>query len=374
MSDIRQLREQVAGKLLASVDRASHLRTFVGLDGFVDEIIHVVDKRHNAESFDRLRTIALFGERMSAAAGQSTNVEVVTQITKLGGNGPIMGNALASFGLKVTYLGCLGYPNLHPVFEEFARRAEVHSIAAPGLTDALEFEDGKIMVGKHFSLKEVNWKNIQERFGREKFASKFNGADFVGFVNWTMLPYMSDVWEAVLKEVMPGSSARRRVMFIDLADPEKRTAQDIRRALDLIVRFEKYFEVILGLNEKEAHEIGKVLGLEVGDKTRDGLIALAREIAARVKVSTLMVHPVQYALAVTGGELSIVDGPYDPNPKITTGAGDHMNSGFCLGKMLGFDNGSSLLAGVGTSGFYVRNAASPSMPDLAGFLRNWPSK
>ena len=55
-----------------------------------------------------------------------------------------MANSLASFGLRVAYLGNLGYPNLHPVFEEFSHKADVHSIADPGLTDALEFEDGKV--------------------------------------------------------------------------------------------------------------------------------------------------------------------------------------------------------------------------------------
>ena len=69
--------------------------------------------------------------------------------------------------MKVTYLGNLGYPNLHPVFRDFATRAEVHSIAEPGTTDALEFDDGKIMIGKHASLKEINWQNIQARYGLE---------------------------------------------------------------------------------------------------------------------------------------------------------------------------------------------------------------
>ena len=135
----------------------------------------------------RLPTIGQLAERLAAAAGRSTNIELVSQLNKLGGNGPIMANALASFGLKVTYLGILGYPNLHPVFAEFAKRAEVHSIAEPGYTDALEFEDGKIMLGKHQSLKQMNWENIKGRFGQDKFAAKFGSADLVGFVNWTML-------------------------------------------------------------------------------------------------------------------------------------------------------------------------------------------
>src|SRR6266705_3669236 len=132
-----QLRSQCAAQLTDCVGRASELTAFIGLDGFVDEILHVVDKRESAENYLRLPTIAQLAERLAAAAGRSTNVELVSQLTKLGGNGPIMANALASFGLKVTYLGNLGYPNLHPVFAEFASRAEVYSIAEPGYTDAL---------------------------------------------------------------------------------------------------------------------------------------------------------------------------------------------------------------------------------------------
>jgi len=47
----------------------------------------------------------------------------------------------------------------------------------------------------------------------------------------------------------------------DLADPEKRTREDIAHALELISAFQKYFDVILGLNEKEGYEIGANLGL-----------------------------------------------------------------------------------------------------------------
>src|SRR4051812_16991671 len=198
-----ELRQNCAHQLSNGKERIARMTAFVGLDGFVDEILHVVDKRESADKYLRLPTIAQLAERLAGAAGRSTNVELVGQLTKLGGNGPIMANALASFGLKVTYLGILGFPNLHPVFGEFARRAEVHSIAEPGYTDALEFEDGKVMLGKHQSLREMNWENIKSRFGLEKFSQLLGKADLVGFVNWTMLTAMSDIWSNVLKEICP---------------------------------------------------------------------------------------------------------------------------------------------------------------------------
>ncbi len=367
-----ELRAQCASQLLASVTRASAMKAFIGLDGFVDEILHVVDKRESADEYSRLARIEQLAKRFAAAAGRSTNVELVSQVTKLGGNGPIMANALASFGLKVTYLGILGYPNLHPVFADFANRAEVHSIAEPGYTDALEFEDGKIMLGKHESLKQMNWANIKARFGLESFAAHFGRADLVGFVNWTMLTSMSDIWSGVLREICPEMKGLRRKLFFDLADPEKRTRADLRRALQLIEAFQKYFDVILGLNEKEGDEVAAALGLKTGRGSPESLLKLCQEIHSRLPVETVVIHPTAYALASGPDRAVIVQGPFEPKPKITTGAGDHFNSGFCLARLLGFSTELCLLTGVATSGFYVRTGRSPTIPDLGQMLRQWP--
>jgi sugar/nucleoside kinase (ribokinase family) len=219
----------------------------------------------------------------------------------------------------------------------------------------------------------MNWANIQGRFGKDKFAAKFGSADLVGFVNWTMLTHMSEIWSAVLEEICPGMKGPRRKLFIDLADPEKRTREDIAGALALITAFQKHLDVILGLNEKEGYEIGKVLDLNVSDHTPAGLMKLCRDIHQRVPVDTLVIHPTAFALASGPDGTATVEGPFTPKPKITTGAGDHFNSGFCLGKLLGFSTEQSLLTGVATSGFYVRTGQSPGMIDLAGMLRNWPT-
>src|SRR5438105_14787466 len=45
----------------------------VGLDGFVDEIIAVVDTRKNHEHFDPVRTIDELGEKIKDAAGERPN-------------------------------------------------------------------------------------------------------------------------------------------------------------------------------------------------------------------------------------------------------------------------------------------------------------
>jgi sugar/nucleoside kinase (ribokinase family) len=368
-----QLRDSCASKLESAAPHISQIQAFVGLDGFVDEIIHVVDKRADSEKYERLPTIKRLAERIAAAAGKSTNIELVTKLIKLGGNGPIMANALASLGIRVTYLGALGYPDLHPVFKKFAQKADVFSVAEAAHTDALEFEDGKLMLGKMVPLNEMTWTNIQDRFGREKFAAHFGGSQLVAFVNWTMIPHMSRIWESLLAELCPSLAGPKRKLFFDLADPEKRTPADIRHALALIEKFGSYFDVILGVNEKEACEIAKAIGIPVRPLTPEGVSGMALEMASKISVNTLVVHPVRYALAVSGGLVEVVEGPLVEKPVITTGAGDHFNSGFCTGKLLGLSNAESLLCGVSTSGYYVRTAQSPSVLQLAALMRDWPA-
>jgi sugar/nucleoside kinase (ribokinase family) len=371
MINSTERRQKCAELLKANVSAAAKMSAFIGMDGFIDEIVHVVDKRVNPTEFVRLPTIEKFGARVSAAAGKSTNFEMVPQLVKLGGNGPIMANAIAQFGIKLSYLGALNYPDIHPVFKEFSEKGDVHSIANAGRTDALEFDDGKLIIGRMTQLGEVNWENIVARYGKEKFIEKFTNSDLVGFVNWTMLPFMSEIWEVVLKDICPTLSGKRRKLFFDLADPEKRSKGDIQRALALVSRFEKYFDVILGLNEKEGYEIGEVLSLDTSDHSPAGLAKMALKIQSELKINTLVIHPVAFALAVSGGKVDLVQGPFCEKPLISTGAGDHFNSGFCLGKMLGLDNVNSLMVAVSTSGFYVRTAKSPTVSDLAQFLADW---
>ena len=154
----------------------------------------------------------------------------------------------------------------------------------------------------------------------------------------------------------------------------KRHHADIRHALERIGQLQQYFDVILGLNEKEANEIGHVLGLPPAQSTPVALSRLAHEIADKLPIHTLVVHPTRFAVAVTAGQVSVAKGLYTAKPLITTGAGDHFNAGFCLGKLLGFADDLALLVGVTNSGHYVRTAQSPTVPQLAAQLQAWPNE
>lgn len=350
------------------------LHSVIGFDGFVDEILTVVDQRVSATDYVPIQTIAQLGAKISAAAGQSSNYELVVQRVKLGGNGPIMANALGHLGTPLVYIGSVGQPDepahLHPVFASLAQLGEVLVISGAGHTDALEFTDGKLMLGKIGAMSDMNWANLLRQVGLDRLIALYENAGLIGMVNWTMLPNLSEVFTNLQRQVWPKLSARRRVVFVDLADPEKRRREDLKAVLESLQHFAPA-EVVLGVNFKEAQQVCAVLGLSLPDESAEH--SAAADIRNQLGLSAVVIHPRASAGCATAAGAWRYQGPFVAQPKISTGAGDHFNAGFALGYALGFAPEECLASGVAASGYYVREAASPTAQQLAGFLDALPA-
>ncbi|MDI9414327.1 MAG: PfkB family carbohydrate kinase [Bacillota bacterium] len=348
----------------------------LGFDGFIDKIIKVVDKRESIDSYIPINSIAQFGERISRASGLSTNIELVPITTKLGGNGPIMGNAMVRLGVEISYVGALGIPNIDPIFFDFIEHCQdVYSIGEPGQTDALEFSDGKIMLGKMESLGQIGWDTLLAEVGEENINRIFGDVDLVANLNWTMVNRMNEIWQGFLDFLSTSNLKNRPSFFVDLADPGKRNEEDLSLALELLKQFTAYYKVVLGLNYREALEVASVLRIKPMEELEAmGLEELVSALAAKLDLSCIVIHAIEGAIAFKDGECVYVDGPYTATPKLTTGAGDNFNAGFCLGLMLGLTLEEILIMGTATSGFYVRNSHSPTLEELISFLGLWKER
>ena len=353
--------------------KAPNLSAFMGFDGFIDEIIAVVTKREDAHNYSAFTTISEFGDRIKSAAGKSSNIELVTKQAKIGGNGPIMGLSLASLGVKLTYTGALGENTVNPVFKKLEDKCEnVYSLCESGHTDALEFNDGKLMLGKLESLKEVNWANIVKVLGQDKLNDLISNSDCFAFVNWTMLPYMSDIWKELNKSFQQLKPQRNFPVFIDLADFEKRTAEDCLEAIEIMKEMNKYAIVTLGLNLSEGQQMGELLGYSVSqEQDMDTVKELAAFIQKETGLEAVCVHPRDFAVAADVNGTYGAYGPYTDKPKISTGAGDHFNAGYFCGTLIGLNQQQALTLGVLNSGYYVRTAISGSLDDLHNFAGLW---
>lgn len=230
---------QLAQKLLLLDDRGEQkpISFLIGFDGFTDEIAACVDERRSVTEFSTIRTIPAFAKRLHQAAQKSTNIELVTIKKKAGGNGPILAEALISLGYAPTLIGAMGYPQIEPIFEPLSHKcSSLFSLAASGHTDALEFQDGKILLGKVESIFAINEKSLLERIPLPELITLIDNQDVVASVNWTMVLGTTGIWKMLIRDVFPHISKKKRILFVDLADPEKEPHQILLRPFQYLKR------------------------------------------------------------------------------------------------------------------------------------------
>jgi sugar/nucleoside kinase (ribokinase family) len=260
-------------------------------------------------------------------------------------------------------VGALGETKIHPIFEEFAKNCEnVYSLTDPGHTDALEFFDGKLMLGKMANLVEVHYENLLKKIPEKDLISLMKSINLVAFTNWTMLSNLNTILEGFGK-IIENENIKPKI-FLDLADPKKRTHEDIREVLDMIMAFKT--DTILSMNLSESSIISLVLGIQ-----EDEVLERAIKIRDAMGVYGIVIHPTNGAAISTEEESKWVDGPYTPHPKLTTGAGDNFNAGFCNAWLSGLKPSECIATGVCSSGFYVRNERSAKKEELQKFMGDW---
>ncbi len=337
-------------------------QVLVGFDGFVDEICQVVEERLTATKYRPVKTITDYSNKVGKYAGLSMNIEIVPTMIKLGGNAPIMANCLSELGNTIDFIGAIGENEIHPLFRDFSERCRnCFSISDPGHTDALEFTDGKIMLGKIEPMDKVNWDNIISYIGEDELEKLVKESELLAFNNWTLIFGMNSIIEG-FTEILT-KTKHKPFIYFDLSDPTKRDRQDIREAIYYISNMQKVGKVILGLNKNESDLISQIL-----KKKESDLADRALMIKDSLGIYACVIHDIKGASCGYEDKSAWLDGPFTPKPKLSTGAGDNFNAGYCYGLLSGLSPKEALLTGVSTSGFYVREKHSPSSQELLNFI------
>lgn len=347
-------------KLSEIKKQAGLLQAVVGFDGYIDELYRVVEKGDSDSGYAFYRDIASFAARIAEAAGKSADIEIVPADVKLGGNAPIMANALSALGAGVTCIGAMGQPDICEDFREMSANCSCISVCDPARTYAFEYDDGKLMFGNVHPLDKLNWDTVRERVGVERIRELFDSCDLAALVNWSGFAGSTGIWEGILRDVLPKlrRTDRKLKFFFDLADPSKKTDEEINGVLKLIGAYGAYGSVCLGLNENEAVKIARAAG-DLGTDPE----AIAEGLYESLGIDAVIIHPVDRCIAAWKGGTVTEYGTLVEKPRITTGGGDNFNAGFCLGQMLGWDIRESMRLAMRVSGLYVKNGFSPT-PDL----------
>ena len=363
-------RDKIAYLINAIKDRGTELREkkiTAGFDGFIDTIVKVIKKKQAGKSPLLFTTIKEFGDYVIEKQGASLSLEIEERSSKIGGNMPIMANALGQLGVAVNCVGALGHPQLHPVFKNLSSNCHHYSFADPGTATAFEFNDGKIMMAQMAELNSFGWDKIKERIGIDTLISLKKQSDHFCILKWIEIDASTDIWKGILKDVLPGYSltGEKQTDFFDLSDCSKRSTDSIKEALQLLQEFAKHSKVVLSLNKNEAGILYKLL---YGKNSKKDLPGIGKKIFEKAGIHTLVLHSAKEVAAFTNEEMVVVNTFFIPDPKISTGAGDNFNAGFCAAQLLKLDLESSVIFANAVSGYYVRTGTSAQVNDTIDFL------
>jgi hypothetical protein len=339
----------------------TNFRVTLGFDGFVDTIVKLICQRSEGKAI-YFQSMEEWVEYQRKRIGKNFSIEVENQTQKLGGNMPIMANALGNLGCKVDCIGALGFPHIHPAFQSMNDNCSLLTYSNPGMTQAVEFDEGKIILGEMDELNRADWSLIKNRIGLHKIVDAISHTQLLAMVNWGEMNQGTTFWEGMLEDVLPVCEAvEGRVIFFDLADFSKKPADAISKALALLPYFKQFGKVVMGLNQNEALAIGQhFLASSVNQPMSTLIDVLYREL----KIDTLVIHHRTQAIAVQGTEKVSVDSQLVQNPKLLTGAGDNFNAAFCLGMLLNLNLAECLQLAHGQSRFYIQQGFSPTLQQL----------
>ena len=224
------------------------------------------------------------------------------------------------------------------------------------------------------------------RIGLKAVRESINDSNLIALVDWSNFYNIESIWQGLIQEVLPFVPKDRikRKFFFDLADPGKRSLESLASALEQISAFSRYGEVSLGLNVNETERVHRAIkevesdravaterGLhrESGRET-DCLERMAKGIFQRMSIAVLVIHTRDRCLAVTRSGVYQRAVRLLAKPKITTGAGDHFNAGYCLGLLLNCSPDDSMLLGMSAAEAFVKEGTSPTIKGLLDILQS----
>ena len=343
------------------------LRLCAGFDAFVDSLYHVVETRQDSESFVRMQGMGDLASFVAQAAGKSANLELCQQGRRPGGNAALFAIAASHLSAQVTALATVG--SHVGMFRAAAPAVDWIDLGEPARTDALEFLDGKLMLGKMEGIDRVAWPQVEQAVGADRFMRLVCESDLTMFGNWTMMLGLTSVWEAVAARLPEGPGP---LVLVYIADPRKRTRADLQACLSLLGRLGRRARVVLALNQSEAEQTAGALGLPFAAlASGEALESACEAIAGSMGIHGVVIHCTKVAGAWLQGRSAWVPGPYCLTPVLTTGAGDHFNAGLGCALAAGWELRSALLCGVASAGFLVSQGRSASPRELAQAVQEW---
>lgn len=338
-------------------------KILLGCDGFVDETYEIVEVRRSHTDFTPMQRLKQFGELLVQRADGGVGVELVWKRRCEGGCGINTGRIAALLGVKPILPGLYGAPVIDSAFEPFQDNCELLSLGNPGLTIALEFSDGKVLMSDIGAVSNLTWEDIEQRLGPQKLKEIFTDLDILGLGYWALVAHFDDIFRGFMAQCDNSKPPRR--MFFDFSDIKRKSQEAFIESLNLIGSYNEKIPMTFSLNEHEVLELFSRIGVEKPPLEPAALLPALTQAREQIGFDELVVHTPEFAAASSAkeGEASARQERQEKVVRLA-GAGDSFNGGYlcaCLGEL---SLKQRLVIANAATAFFVTHGTGPTRPEL----------
>jgi sugar/nucleoside kinase (ribokinase family) len=341
-----------------------------GFDGYVDNV-RQAGTNAGASDGDRITTLSEFGEEIvtSAAADSSLSISWERRGQRTGGHVSHLSRAYQTLGFDPTLVGMCGDP-VRDIFEEEFEACTLYSLGNPGITDAIEFDDGKLMLMENGGAGTLDWETIRSRVGVETLVDELDGAKLLGIGYWAVMPEMAGILDGLRETVFPELSAPPEHVLLDPANIRELDPEILESIVSATGRLADEVDVTVSANRYETKELAAVLGAHTSDELR----ADARVAFDFLAVDRFVGHSVDESVVVRDdGTTSVRVAPVE-SPELTTSAGDHFNAGLSLGLVEGVSEEAAVVLGNALAREFVRTGETPTYDDVVSAVATYDTQ
>jgi sugar/nucleoside kinase (ribokinase family) len=341
-----------------------------GFDGYVDNVRRAGTNAGAADS-DRITTLSEFGEEIvtSAAADSSLSISWERYGQRTGGHVSHLSRAYQTLGFDPTLVGMCGDP-VRDIFEQEFEACTLYSLGDPGITDAIEFDDGKLMLMESGGAATLDWETIRSRVGVETLVDELDGAKLLGIGYWAVMPEMAGILDGLRETVFPQLVDPPERVLLDPANIRELDREILKSIVAATARLAEVVDVTVSANRYETKELAAALGAHASDE----LVSDARAAFDSLAVDRFVGHSVNESVVISDdGTTNVRVAPVE-SPELTTSAGDHFNAGLSLGLVEGMGDGEAVVLGNALAREFVRTGETPSYDDVVSAITTYDTQ
>ena len=351
-------------------DDVARRRVVVGFDGYLDRVREVVADRSDPTSYERLPRLADFRDRLdrSVEAGSSLSFEWLADGRRTGGHTCHLARAFGTWDFAPTLVGMYGDPVRETFRDEFGEY-DLETLGEPGVTDAVEFDDGKLMLTEIGDTMTLDWAGLDDRFGHDRLLERLDGAALLGVGYWSETPRLPTILQG-LRDHWADIETPPETVLLDPGDVRKLDADRLRSGRQAISELTDVTAVVVSANRAET---GVLADAYAGEADRE-FEAAAEAVFDALEPTWFVGHGIDRSVVVTADGTDSVAVPAVAEPEMTTSSGDHFNAGLGLARISGLDPAAAVVVGNAVAGHFVRTADQPALDDVRAFVDDYTAK